>query len=64
MLIEDLKIYTSNEENAVLEKFEQVQQIEAFPERERFIIENLIRKSLVIKIPYGNSYLVTANESN
>jgi hypothetical protein len=64
MLIEDLKIYTSNEEDAVLNKLEQTQQIETFPERERFIIENLIRKSLVIKIPYGNSYLVTANELN
>lgn len=64
MLIEELKIYTSNEENAVLEKLEHLQQIETFLERERFIIENLIRKSLVIKIPYGNSYLVTKNESN
>jgi len=64
VLLDELKIYTSNEEDSVLEKIQQAHSIETFNARDRFVIENLIRKSLVIKIPYQNSYLVVKNEFN
>jgi len=57
-------IYTSNEEQTVLDKMTSAQMIESYTERERFVIESLIRKSLVTKFQYNNSYLVVKNENN
>jgi len=57
-------VYTSNEEQTVLNKMTGVQMIETYTERERFIIEGLIRKSLVTKFQYNNSYLVVKNENS
>jgi hypothetical protein len=57
-------IYTNNEEQTVLDKMSAAQMIEAYTERERFIIEGLIRKSLVTKFQYNNSYLVVKNENS
>jgi len=57
-------IYTSNEEQTVLDKMSGAEMIESYTEREQFIIENLIRKSLVTKFQYNNSYLVVKNENN
>lgn len=57
-------IYTSNEEQTVLDKMTAAQMIESYTERERFIIEGLIRKSLVTKFQYNNSYLVVKNENS
>jgi len=56
--------YTSNEEQTVLDKMAAAQMIESYTERERFIIEGLIRKSLVTKFQYNNSYLVVKNENS
>jgi len=56
--------YTSNEEQTVLNKMTAAQMIESYTERERFIIEGLIRKSLVTKFQYNNSYLVVKNENS
>jgi len=56
--------YTSNEEQTVLDKMTAAQMIESYTERERFIIEALIRKSLVTKFQYNNSYLVVKNENS
>jgi hypothetical protein len=56
--------YTSNEEQTVLDKMTGAQMIEAYTERERFIIEGLIRKSLVTKFQHNNSYLVVKNENS
>jgi hypothetical protein len=56
--------YTSNEEHTVLDKMTGAEMIESYTEREQFIIENLIRKSLVTKFQYNNSYLVVKNENN
>jgi len=57
-------IYTSNEEQTVLDKMTAAQMIESYTERERFVIESLIRKSLVTKFQYNNSYLVVKNENS
>lgn len=63
-LSEVFDIYTTNEEQTVLDKMDDVVPIESYTEREQFIIENLIRKSLVTKIRHNQSYLVVKNEYN
>lgn len=57
-----ITMYLSNEEQEVLDKIVDISPIESYTERDKFIIENLIRKSVVIKVPKGNSYLVLKNE--
>lgn len=52
----------SNEEANILKRLSHITPIIAFPEREQFIIENLIRKSLVTKIRNNGMTLVIANE--
>lgn len=63
-LSEVFDIYTTNEEQTVLDKMDSVVPIESYTEREQFIIENLIRKSLVTKVRHNQSYLVVKNEYN
>jgi len=58
----DLRMYLSNEEKQVLDRVEGIMPIESYTERDRVIIENLIRKSLVIKVPRQGSYVVLKNE--
>ena len=60
-LIDSFNIYTSNEEKEVLEKLQSPQLLSAFSEHEQFVIESLIRKSLVIKIGHSNPKVI-ANE--
>lgn len=61
-LLRDFEIYVTNEEKDVLEKMKGIRPIEAYSDRERFIIENLIRKSLVSKVKYHNSFMVRKND--
>jgi len=63
-LSEVFDIYTTNEEQAVLNKIDEIVPIESYTEREQFIIENLVRKSLLTKIRHNQSYLVVKNEYN
>ena len=61
-VLELFSIYTSNEESAILEKLaEDPTPIESYTDREKVVIENLIRKSLITKIQHGNSFLVAKN---
>jgi len=60
-LVNTFEIYTSNEEKAVLEKLHYPQPLSNFTERDKFTIEGLIRKSLVIKIGDINPKVI-ANE--
>lgn len=53
-ILGDFEIWTSNEERRVLERLTHACPLNSFPEHEQFIIEALIRKSLVIKI--GTDY--------
>lgn len=62
-LIENFEIFTSNEERKILDELQGVKSIETFNEREKVVIENLVRKSLVSKIRRNNSYLVVKNEA-
>tara|TARA_B100000683_G_scaffold265532_1_gene296614 strand:+ start:2560 stop:2769 length:210 start_codon:yes stop_codon:yes gene_type:complete len=63
-LITEFEIQRSNEENAVLDKCStQAIPIHTFDERDRFILDSLIRKALVSKIVKDDgSVLVIANE--
>ena len=61
-LIQDFHIQRSNEEQEVLDKCKELRSFDSFPERERFILENLIRKALVSKIMQGDTVMVIANE--
>jgi len=58
----DMTMYLSNEEHSVLEKITGIAPIESYAERDRVIIENLIRKNVVIKVPKNESYVVLRNE--
>ena len=54
-LVRSLDTWTSREERAVLETLKGLVSIKTFEEYERFIIESLIRKSLVIKVQGNNN---------
>jgi hypothetical protein len=60
-LIEDFEIFVTNEESEILKKISGPVFLDSFSERERFIIEGMIRKSLVIKIGTNNPKVI-ANE--
>ena len=61
-LLQDFHIQRSNEEQKVLDKCTELRSFDSFPERERFILENLIRKALVSKVMQGRTVMVIANE--
>ena len=61
-LLQDFHIQRSNEEQKVLDKCTELRSFDSFPERERFILENLIRKALVSKIMQGRTVMVIDNE--
>jgi hypothetical protein len=63
-VLENFSIQTSSEEKALLSRLNGPRAIEDFSEREQFILENLIRKSLVTKIKNGRSYSVAINKKS
>ena len=57
-LVRGIDTWTSNEERAVLERLKELSVLESFEEHEQHIIEGLIRKSLVIRVPgQGINYI-------
>ena len=60
-LIGNFVIWTTREEDAMLRRLESVSYLNSFNEHDQFIIEALIRKSLVIKIGDTNPKVI-ANE--
>lgn len=60
-LLGEFTIYRSREEDEMLKRLETASFLNSFSERDRFIIEGLIRKSLVIKIGDVNPKVI-ANE--
>ena len=60
-LVNSFEIFTSNEEKQLLERLQNPQYLSSFDERDRFTIEGMIRKSLVIKIGDINPRVI-ANE--
>ena len=61
-LIHTFTIQATNEERAVLKKCNHVRSLDSYSERDRFIIEALIRKALVSKLIQGGTVMVVANE--
>lgn len=61
-LLKDFDIQMSNEEKEVLAKCKNVRPLHSFSQRDRFVIEGLIRKSLVSKIIHNGDVLVVENE--
>jgi hypothetical protein len=60
-LISQFEIQTTNEENELLDKIEDVMIPEQFTEREQTVIENLIRKSLITKIVENDKVYLVKN---
>lgn len=61
-LIQDFTIYASNEEKSVLERMDDVVPLQHFNDRDRVIIEGLVRKSLVSKVVQQGVIMVVRNE--
>ena len=61
-LISSFVIQMSNEENVVYEKLNTRTPLNLFNEREQFIIQSLIRKSLVSKVTLDGQTLVARND--
>ena len=61
-LIKQFTITMNNEEAKLLKSLKGVIPLESFDEREQFILEGLIRKSLVSKVYNNGDILVVANE--
>lgn len=60
-LISSFTIALTNEENELLEKMQDIAPLDTYPEREQFVIENLVRKSMVSKIVRNRQTLVVKN---
>lgn len=60
-LLSDFQIFTTNEEKQILENLNGIVQLDSFSTREQYVIENLIKKSLVSKVVHNNSTLVIKN---
>jgi len=57
-LIEKFTIYTTNEEQSLLDRLDKPIKMGALTERERVIAEQMIRKSLLIKIGHNDPSVV------
>lgn len=60
-LIGQFNIFTTNEEKQMLEQLKTLTSLSAFTEHEQFVIEGLVKKSLVIRIGVENPKVI-ANE--
>lgn len=60
-LITDFSIHLTNEEKRVLDELENLTALNSFEEREQFIINDLIRKSVVKKLNRKNEIMVIKN---
>ena len=61
-LIGAIKIAITNEEKVLLDKLTKPEYIKNFQEREQYVLENLIRKSLVSKVIYKGEVVVVPDD--
>jgi len=61
-VLEQFTIQVTNEEDTLLDTIDSRTPLSQFNEREQFVIENLVRKSLVSKIVIGAQTLVVRND--
>jgi hypothetical protein len=59
--VKNLEVWTSSEEKDLLENITEPKVLASFDERERTIIDSLIRKSLLIKVQGKHSSYVYPN---
>jgi len=60
-LISNFEIFTTNEEKELLEKISEPVWYNSFNERDQFILQSLIRKSLITRINVKNNTYVCRN---
>jgi hypothetical protein len=48
--IRSIKVWTNEQENSILEKIDGLVLVASFTEPDQFVIEGLVRKSLLIKV--------------
>ena len=64
-LIHGFEIFLTNEEKDILPKLQELRLQAEFTERERYVIENMVKKSVVAKVKYnGETYLVQNEQSS
>jgi hypothetical protein len=63
-LIKEFEIFTTNEEKQILDKIGTPCYIDTFSDREQFVIENLVKKSLLSKVQIRGSTVVVPNENS
>ena len=61
-LLGSFEIFSTNEEDQLLAKLDTLTPLQRFPERQRFVIENMIKKSLVSKKMRGKEVMVVRND--
>lgn len=61
-LIKTFDIAVTNEEKILLDKLKKPEYIKNFQEREQYVLENLIRKSLVSKVYYKGEVVVVPDD--
>lgn len=60
-LIDSFEIWTSIEEKALLESIDEPRMLDSLTEREQVIAQQLIRKSLLIRVPHNGLFYVYPN---
>lgn len=61
-ILNEFTINITNEEKLVLDKLTKPEYIKDFLEREQFVLENLIRKSLVSRVYYKGEVIVVPDD--
>jgi hypothetical protein len=61
-LIDSFEIYTTNEEQEVLQRIDNRTDYQSYTERDQVVIENLVRKSLVSKVNLNDQCWVIKND--
>lgn len=61
-LLPEFVIYVNNEEAQVREKCMELTPVTNFTEREQFVLEQLVKKSVVSKVKHNNQWWVLAND--
>jgi hypothetical protein len=61
-LIRSFEIYTTNEEEKILEQINRPLPLDSFEGREQVVIQNLIRKSLISRLSNNGHVYVMKND--
>jgi hypothetical protein len=61
-LIRSFEIYTTNEEEKILEQINRPLPLDSFEGREQVVIQNLIRKSLISRLSNNGHIYVMKND--